>query len=178
MDIYNRKNADYQNSFHVTVQRYGLIAALVRISDKLQRIQNLMSGKKRMVIDESLKDSIGDLATYCIMTGAECLIQSLAKSGDPPDDNVEIVNELFEVYDQNFHLPLCEEGEELAGANEFFSTAERSIISPEEHPTYGIMDTYNAVACIAIIMMRWYVKLEEDEKPESPNGCITLLCCD
>ena len=32
-ETYERKNTDYGNSFGVSVQKYGLIAALTRISD-------------------------------------------------------------------------------------------------------------------------------------------------
>ena len=39
---YARKNADYGDSFHTSVTKYGIIAALTRMSDKWNRLENLM----------------------------------------------------------------------------------------------------------------------------------------
>ena len=70
-EIYERKNTDYGNSFAVSVQKYGLIAALTRISDKFNRMENLILTRNQQVNDESLSDTLLDLATYCIMTTIE-----------------------------------------------------------------------------------------------------------
>lgn len=67
---YARKNKDYGNSFGKSVERYGLISALTRMSDKWNRLENLIlnTNGSRMVNDESLIDTLMDLATYCLMT--------------------------------------------------------------------------------------------------------------
>ena len=66
---YARKNEDYGDSFGKSVDRYGPIAALTRMSDKWNRLENLMlKGKEGLVADESLKDTLIDLACYCVMT--------------------------------------------------------------------------------------------------------------
>ena len=65
---YEKKNADYGDSFGISVRKYGLIAALTRISDKFNRIENLILNDNAQVKDESLLDSLKDLACYCIMT--------------------------------------------------------------------------------------------------------------
>lgn len=70
-ETYERKNTDYGNSFAVSVQKYGLIAALTRISDKFNRMENLILTHNQQVNDESLSDTLLDLATYCIMTTIE-----------------------------------------------------------------------------------------------------------
>lgn len=70
-ETYERKNTDYGNSFAVSVQKYGLIAALTRISDKFNRTENLILTHNQQVNDESLSDTLLDLATYCIMTTIE-----------------------------------------------------------------------------------------------------------
>lgn len=67
---YEKKDAAYGNSFHVSVQKYGLIAALTRISDKFNRMENLILNNAD-ANDESLEDTLLDLASYCIMTVME-----------------------------------------------------------------------------------------------------------
>ena len=66
---YIAKNKDYGSSCGNSVRIYGLIAALTRISDKFNRAENLiLNREERQVKDESLIDTLGDMAAYCIMT--------------------------------------------------------------------------------------------------------------
>ena len=65
---YEKKNADYGDSFGISVRKYGNIAALTRMSDKFNRIENLILNDNAQVKDESLLDSLKDLACYCVMT--------------------------------------------------------------------------------------------------------------
>ena len=65
------KNKRYGDSFSKTVQHYGLIAVLTRMSDKWNRIETLILGNADESTDESLVDSLIDLANYCIMTVCE-----------------------------------------------------------------------------------------------------------
>ena len=65
---YEKKNADYGDSFGISVRKYGNIAALTRISDKFNRIENLILNGNAQVKYESLLDSLKDLACYCVMT--------------------------------------------------------------------------------------------------------------
>lgn len=69
-DTYEKKNRDYGDSFHVSVQKYGIIAALTRISDKFNRLENLILNKDNPNY-ESLHDTLLDAAAYCIMTAME-----------------------------------------------------------------------------------------------------------
>ena len=64
---YERKNHDYGNSFDDSLDRHGLVASVVRIGDKMNRFETL-SKKKAMVADESLRDTLLDMANYAIMT--------------------------------------------------------------------------------------------------------------
>lgn len=68
LSTYEKKNHDYGNSFDDTCDKFGLIAAAVRMNDKMSRINSLMSGKTAKVTDEKLEDTLKDLANYCIMT--------------------------------------------------------------------------------------------------------------
>lgn len=70
--LYLAKNKDYGDSFKRSVERYGLVAALTRISDKFNRAENLILNRgERCVKDENLVDTLADLAAYCIMTTIE-----------------------------------------------------------------------------------------------------------
>lgn len=66
-DTYERKNHDYGNSFDESLDEFGLIAAVVRMEDKMNRIKSL-TRKEAKVKDESIKDTLLDLANYSIMT--------------------------------------------------------------------------------------------------------------
>lgn len=68
---YDRKNTDYGDSFSRSVQRYGIIAALTRMSDKWNRLENLILSKDAKVKDESITDTLIDLASYALMTVME-----------------------------------------------------------------------------------------------------------
>lgn len=66
-ETYERKNADYGNSFEKSLDKFGLVAAAVRIGDKVNRFENLID-KENLVKDESISDTLLDLATYALMT--------------------------------------------------------------------------------------------------------------
>lgn len=64
---YAAKNHDYGNSFEQSCNKFGIIAAIVRMGDKMNRLESL-TVKKAEVKDESIKDTLLDLANYAIMT--------------------------------------------------------------------------------------------------------------
>lgn len=70
-DVYVRKNHDYGDSFSRSFGKYGITAALVRMEDKWNRLENLAGGEKQRVPEESLRDTCLDLANYCLMTVME-----------------------------------------------------------------------------------------------------------
>ena len=63
-DVYVRKNHDYGDSFSRSFGKYGVTAALVRMEDKWNRLENLAGGAKQRVLDEGLRDTCLDLATF------------------------------------------------------------------------------------------------------------------
>ena len=65
--IYQAKNQDYGNSFETSLYKFGLVASIIRLSDKMNRIECL-SQTKAKVKDESIEDTLLDLANYAIMT--------------------------------------------------------------------------------------------------------------
>lgn len=67
---FEKKNHDYGNSFGETFEKLGIISALTRISDKYNRLVSLatLPDSERKVKDESISDTLLDMANYCIMT--------------------------------------------------------------------------------------------------------------
>ena len=68
--LYARKNHDYGDSFHLTFEKWGLPMAAIRLEDKLQRFETLIRAESR-VQDESIRDTLIDLANYAVMTVME-----------------------------------------------------------------------------------------------------------
>ena len=81
---YEKKNHDYGNSFGETFDKLGIISAVTRITDKYNRLVSLCtkSEEERKVKDESITDTLLDMANYCIMTVIE-----LHKDNTQDDDN-------------------------------------------------------------------------------------------
>ena len=65
--LYERKNRDYGNSFDKTLDEFGVVAGLIRMNDKMNRIKSIYN-KNTNVKDESLEDTLIDLANYAVMT--------------------------------------------------------------------------------------------------------------
>lgn len=65
--IYERKNADYGDSFSKTFEEFGLTASAIRINDKTERFKKLVK-QTAQVQDESTKDTLLDLANYAVLT--------------------------------------------------------------------------------------------------------------
>lgn len=65
-DIYIRKNKDYGDSFAI-VRKNIPNSVLVRLWDKLLRLNNLMQNNDKHLVDESIEDTLMDMANYCIM---------------------------------------------------------------------------------------------------------------
>lgn len=75
---YEQKNNDYGNSFSVMRKEYDN-AILIRLFDKYSRLKSLKSGITQKVADESVKDTLLDLANYCILELIEMEIENECK---------------------------------------------------------------------------------------------------
>ncbi|WP_048327828.1 nucleotide modification associated domain-containing protein [Streptococcus dysgalactiae] len=62
------KNADYGNSFEKSLDDLGIVAGVVRIGDKYNRVCNLIKNKQN--VSESISDTLNDMANYCMMLAA------------------------------------------------------------------------------------------------------------
>ena len=66
-ETYEKKNNDYGDSF-AKVRAIVPDAIMVRIYDKVSRLETLLKKEnKQLVNDESIEDTLIDLANYCIM---------------------------------------------------------------------------------------------------------------
>ena len=69
--LYERKNADYGDSFHKTYLEEGMAMPRIRLTDKLERFKKLSKSNEQNVKDESIRDTLIDLANYALMTVME-----------------------------------------------------------------------------------------------------------
>ena len=69
--IYERKNHDYGDSFSKSYREYGMTMPCIRLEDKLNRLKALAKSGDASVADESVRDTLLDLANYAIMTVLE-----------------------------------------------------------------------------------------------------------
>ena len=65
--LYERKNHDYGDSFGKGFKEYGMTMPCIRLEDKLNRLKSLLKSDAQ-VKDESIDDTLMDLANYAIMT--------------------------------------------------------------------------------------------------------------
>ena len=69
-DLYEKKNHDYGDSFEKGFREYGLIMPVIRLEDKFNRFKRLVD-MEGLVKNESVEDTLIDLANYAIMTVLE-----------------------------------------------------------------------------------------------------------
>ena len=60
-----KKNADYGSSFEESLNEFGEVAGIVRISDKYRRLVNITKNENKVL--ESKIDTLKDMANYCLM---------------------------------------------------------------------------------------------------------------
>ncbi len=83
-EIYKKKNADYGDSFHLSYEEEGMAMPRIRLTDKLNRFKALTRTGKQNVKDESMIDTLIDLANYALMTVLE-IEEDRKKNGVSPN---------------------------------------------------------------------------------------------
>lgn len=63
-DLLIRKNLDYGP---LNIDRFGLQGITIRMNDKIERLINLVQLKKEPEVEESITDTLVDLAGYAIL---------------------------------------------------------------------------------------------------------------
>ena len=67
-NVFCRKNHDYGNSFEKSLDTFGLVAGIVRMNDKFERLVSLNDpSKDAQIASESLIDTLEDLSNYAAM---------------------------------------------------------------------------------------------------------------
>lgn len=70
-ELYAKKNHDYGDSFAQSFREEGMAMVRIRLGDKFNRLKALSRGGEQKVADESIRDTLIDLANYAIMTVLE-----------------------------------------------------------------------------------------------------------
>ena len=99
-DTFCRKNHDYGNSFEESLDQFGIIASLVRMQDKMLRLQSLTDeSKTQQVGSESLLDTLEDLSNYAAMTA--CWLKGVHAEDDVINKSFHAVKDLIETCDDS-----------------------------------------------------------------------------
>lgn len=95
---YTQKNLAYGNSAHRTFCHYGKTAYSLRLSDKLQRYENLISNSDISWADEAIEDTLGDAITYTFMFAADIFCSTIMGDNDPDSElNMDKVYHMMEL---------------------------------------------------------------------------------
>ena len=63
LELFRKKNQDYGDAF----ASYGVIGVLVRMGDKISRLQSITTNSISLINSESLRDTLIDLHNYSAM---------------------------------------------------------------------------------------------------------------
>ena len=67
IELHDKKNADYGDAFTKSMDIFGSTYLVSRLHDKVQRLINFSLGAEFQVKDETILDTLMDLACYAIM---------------------------------------------------------------------------------------------------------------
>ena len=81
LELFKKKNQDYGDAF----AKYGVLGVLVRIGDKIARLQSISTKSVSLVNSESLRDTLIDLHNYSAMA-----IMLLDEDEDEDEDEEKI----------------------------------------------------------------------------------------
>lgn len=95
-----RKNHDYGNSFEESLDQFGIVASIVRMGDKMKRLESLTDDSKtQQVGSESLLDTLEDLSNYAAMTA--CWLKGVQAEDDVINKSYHAVKDLIEKCDDS-----------------------------------------------------------------------------
>jgi len=63
LELFKKKNQDYGDAF----AEYGMVGVLVRMGDKIKRLQSISNNKIALIDDEKMRDTLIDLHNYAAM---------------------------------------------------------------------------------------------------------------
>ena len=68
IELYKKKNKDYGNSFEQSLNQYGLLPTVIRLKEKIARADNILMNNQAAIAEESIEDTLKDIANYSIIT--------------------------------------------------------------------------------------------------------------
>lgn len=111
LELFTRKNKDYGDAF----ADYGVVGVLVRMGDKIRRLQNISNTGVTLVQDESLRDTLIDLHNYAAMAvlllDSNDIMDSTTEEKEEKVENV-IVNEAGSYAKHTWWVPSASVNEE------------------------------------------------------------------
>ena len=86
-----KKNSDYGNSFEESLDKHGIVASIVRMGDKINRLEALTDDSRtQQVGSESLLDTLEDLSNYAAMTA--CWLKGV-RAEDGEEESIYIMGD-------------------------------------------------------------------------------------
>lgn len=86
-----KKNSDYGNSFEESLDKHGIVASIVRMGDKMNRLEALTDySRTQQVGSESLLDTLEDLSNYAAMTA--CWLKGV-RAEDGEEETIYIMGD-------------------------------------------------------------------------------------
>ena len=185
-DTFCRKNHDYGNSFEESLDQFGIVASIVRMSDKMKRLESLTDeSKTQQVGSESLLDTLEDLSNYAAMTA--CWLKGVQKddevSGTDMDDiiryNIQDVGNILKRSAEmekefNKHIPSKVENIDprnyvLNMLSNIFRVVQMKIDKDEMLVPMDISDEAGLIAKAIVSAAYKISDKPENEKPEFLN---------
>lgn len=93
------KNERYGDSFTQTMDDYGLVTSIIRVTDKFNRMKTLFQNRELDEDDEPIIDTMLDMANYLAMTVA------YLKSRERQQDTFEIVGGIPKESKTSYTIP-------------------------------------------------------------------------
>ena len=116
-NVFCRKNHDYGNSFEKSLDTFGLVAGIVRMNDKFERLVSLNDpSKDAQIASESLVDTLEDLSNYAAM--AACWMKRKHERNWAKERLTAIKKE---------RVPICKELEDA-----ILKSIDDNIVDPKE----------------------------------------------
>ncbi len=88
------KNERYGDSFTQTMDDYGMVTAMIRITDKFNRMKTLYQNRDLDADDEPIMDTMLDMANYLVMTIA--YIKSRKEEDKPDTETFEFLDPIIQ----------------------------------------------------------------------------------
>lgn len=87
-----KKNSDYGNSFEESLDKHGIVASIVRMGDKMNRLEALTDDSRtQQVGSESLLDTLEDLSNYAAMTA--CWLKGVRAEDGEEEESIFIMGD-------------------------------------------------------------------------------------